>query len=124
MARSKPRAKQKASIKLILLFLVFAACVVGGYFTCQAICKNDKFEIIGSKTIILTLGESYQDEGAIAIAFGKDISSKIETNDNIDFQTPGSYYIKYTIDNLRYKGVERYRQIIIEEVSDESEDLL
>ena len=72
----------------------------------------------------MTLGESYQDEGAIAIAFGKDISSKIETNDNIDFQTPGSYYIKYTIDNLRYKGVERYRQIIIEEVSDESEDLL
>lgn len=96
----------------------------GRLFYLSSYLQNDKFEIIGSKTIILTLGESYQDEGAIAIAFGKDISSKIETNDNIDFQTPGSYYIKYTIDNLRYKGVERYRQIIIEEVSDESEDLL
>ena len=120
---SKKVSKQKISFKLILLLLLVGICLTGGFFTCKIICKNDKFEIIGQKTIFLTLGESYQDKGAIAISFGKDISSNIKRSDNIDYNVPGSYYIKYTIDNIRYKGVELYRQLIIEEVSDESKDL-
>ena len=122
MASKKPKINKKFSLKMILVILILAIFIVAGYFSCYAICKNDRFEILGQEVVVLTVGDSYVDEGAAAIAFGKDISDKIVVEDNIDYQTPGSYFIKYTVDNFRYRGVIRYRQVIIEEVHSEDEN--
>lgn len=123
MAKSY-KSKIKKSVKnnpiLFLVFvIVFAVCGVGGYFFSNHMIGNDKFEILGEKTINLTLGERYEDEGAIAISFGKDITDKIQTENTIDFERPGQYYIKYSVDDIRYNGVYRYRTIVISEVADE-----
>ena len=113
---------KKQSISLIAVIVLLAIGGVAGFFTAKHITRNDVFEIIGEQTIILSVGETYQDEGARAISFGKDISSKIVSETNVDYSTVGTYYIKYTVDDIRYRGIERYRVIVVEasEVSDES----
>ncbi len=109
------KAVKKVKHPYLMLFflIVFAGGCAGGYFLANHFTQNDTFEVIGEKTITLTLGQTYEDEGAIAISFGKDVSSKIETENNIDFSTAGQYYIKYTIKDIRYSGLSRYRTIII-----------
>ena len=125
MARQKKSTLEKETKKvikktnpfvLILFVIIFIGFCAGGYFVANFVTEGDKFEIVGDKVITLTLGETYEDEGAIAISFKKDISSKITTEDNIDYTQVGQYYIKYKVDDIRYKGVYRYRTIIIEEV--------
>lgn len=119
MAKAKKeieKAVRKHRVIIFLFVLIFAGLGVGGFFVAKHITRNDKFEIVGEKTINLTMGQTYEDEGAVAISFGKDVSAKIKVEDNIDYATPGQYYIKYTVDDVRYKEICRYRIIIISEV--------
>lgn len=118
MAKKK---STKMSITLIVILLLLAVGAVAGYFTAQKITEKDKFVLIGEKTVEVEVGGSYQDEGAIVISFGKDISDKVKVDSsNVDYTTVGEYYIKYTVDNFRFKGIERYRIIKVVEVEDES----
>lgn len=112
------KIQKKHPLSFFIVLLVLAVAVVAGYFTCKEITKNDTFEIIGAQTITLTIGSDYQDEGAKAVAFGKDISSQIKAESNVDFDKIGEYYIKYSVDNILYKDVYRYRYIKIVEVSE------
>lgn len=125
MARRKTNQLQKIVKKtnpfiLLLFALIFVGAGIGGYFFSQSKIANDKFEIVGDKTITMVLGDQpYQDEGAVAISFGRDISDKIVAEENIDYSVAGRYYIKYSVDDIRYKDIYRYRTIIILEVADE-----
>lgn len=117
-------AKKKITKKKIGLFvfvLILAIGGVAGFFTAKYVTRNDIFEIIGEKTITLSLGQTYQDEGARAISFGRDISSKIVTESDVDYSKEGTYYIKYTVEDIRYRNIERYRTIVItSEVTNEN----
>ena len=105
------KKSKRSSIILSLICIFILIGGVCGYFVSRKLTENDKFEIIGEKIIEVNIGESYTDEGAIAISFGKDVSDKIKTESNVDYTTEGVYYIKYSVDNLRFKGIERYRTI-------------
>lgn len=115
------KVKKKHPFAFIVVIALLAVGIIGGYFTVKTITKNDTFELIGEKHITLTLGQSYQDEGAKAVFFGKDVSSEIVSENNIDFTKAGQYYIKYEYSNAFYKNIVKYRYITIisEEVSDE-----
>lgn len=114
------KAQKKHPISFLIVIVIFAVAICGGYFTSKALTKDDKFEIIGEKEIILTLGDDYIEEGAVAIAFGKDISSQIEIDSSdLDLTQAGEYYIKYSVDNFLYKDVFRYRYVIIVDLSNE-----
>lgn len=120
----KQKNRHPVAFLLVVLFLVVGALV--GYFGVQALTKNDKFELIGESTITLNFGETYEDEGAVAISFNRDISDKIVTETNLpETMTAGRYYIKYSVDDLRFNGIVRYRTIIIlEEVGgDDGEEI-
>lgn len=106
----KQRKAHPVAFLIVVIFLVIGA--VAGFFTTKYLTRNDKFEIIGDQTITLNIGETYEDEGAVAISFGKDISADIKVENNIDNTKEGRYYIKYTIDNFRYNGVVKYRYIV------------
>ena len=111
------RSLIKGKNKIIFIFLVIAIISIFlGYFTGKIICGEDKFMLNGKSTIVLGLEQTYVDEGITAIAFGKDISNQVITITNINFGVPGQYYIKYTIKNIRFKGVEKYRIVIIEDI--------
>ena len=113
----KSHIKKKPWLILVVIFLAVAA--VGGFFVAQTITKNDTFELIGEKTIYLYVGDSYQDEGAKAISFGRDVSENIESENNINTEVAGEYYVKYTIKDIRFGNVCRYRYVIVQEVQNE-----
>lgn len=111
-AVNKQKKAHPIAFFLVVLFLAVGA--VCGYFVTKHLTRNDKFEILGEQTITINLGEDLpQDEGAVAISFGRDISSRIVVEDNINTEKAGRYYIKYTVDDIRYNGVVKYRYIII-----------
>ncbi len=119
----RSNSKQASKKFNLLIFIIALSLVLGGivgYFTGWALIKNDKFVINGESIIEVFIGESYEDEGAIAISFGKDVSSKIKTESNVNYDEEGNYYIKYTVDNIRYRGVERYRTIIVKAAAEEA----
>ena len=110
---NKQKKAHPVAFLLVVLFLVVGA--VAGYFVVQYLTKNDKFELIGKQTITLNIGETYEDEGAIAVSFGRDVSDRIVVETDIpenEIAEAGRYYIKYTIDDIRYSGVVKYRYII------------
>lgn len=117
--KKENKSSKKKLLSLIITLVVVIGGAVGGYFVAQKITENDKFAIIGEKVIEIEVGEEYVDEGAIVISFGKNISDKIIVENTIDNTTVGEYYIRYTVDNFRFKGVERYRIIKVVEVENE-----
>ena len=114
------KVKKKHPFAFIVVIALFAVGIFGGYFLVKTLTENDTFELIGEKYITLTLGQSYQDEGAKAVFFGKDISGEIVTENNIDYSSVGQYYIKYEYSNFLYKDITIYRYVTIisEEVAD------
>lgn len=114
------KVKKKHPFAFIVVIALFAVGIFGGYFTVKTLTKNDTFELIGEKHITLTLGQSYQDEGAKAVFFGRDMSGEIVTENNIDYSSVGQYYIKYEFSNFLYKDITIYRYVTIisEEVAD------
>ena len=109
---------KKMSWPVVLIVLAMVVAAVAGFFTAQKLTENDKFELIGDKVVEVEVGGTYQDQGkgAQVISFGVDLSEFVKTENNIDFNTPGQYYIKYTVDNFRFKGIARYRIINVVEV--------
>ena len=121
MANKKTNEKnsKKKSWALFISVLLIVIGGVGGFFAAHKLTAGDKFEIIGEKTIEITIGSEYIDEGAVAISFGKDISDKIKVDNTVDTSVAGQYYVRYTVDNFRFKGIERYRTVIVVEVENE-----
>ena len=116
----KQRKNHPVAFFLVILFLLLGD--LGGYFTLKFLTKEDCFLVLGEQTIYLDLGESFVDDGVKIIAFGEDISSdvKIERDENFDENVAGRYYVKYTIDNLRYKGVVKYRYVVFVDGNEEA----
>lgn len=113
------KKSKKMSISLFITLLVVVVGAVCGFFVTQKITENDKFEIIANKEIEIKVGEEYIDnlDEVVVISFGKDISDKVVSESNFDNSVPGQYYIKYTVNNFRFKGIERFRIInVVEEV--------
>ena len=80
--------------------------------------RNDCFTINGREEITCTLSEHYIDQGAKVIAFGIDDSDKIivetdlQQDDNGYYaESEGTYYIKYTVDNLKYGRIFKVQKI-------------
>ena len=108
---------KKTSPKLIAVILIFFVLgVASGAFANYFICKNDKFVVLGEKEITLTVGDTYLEEGAKAISFGKDVSSAITVESDIDTLTPGEYEVVYKCSNFKYKDIIRVRKVIVVEV--------
>ena len=107
------------TIAVALLVLVITA--VAGFFTAKLLTKNDCFEIIGSDEIVLSVGETYKDEGVKVISFGKDLSDKvlIETDMKLNGQAEyyaeeeGTHYIIYTVDSIKYGSIFKIQKIRI-----------
>ena len=112
----------KMSISLFITLFCIVIGAIAGYFTLKKVTENDVFEITANKVVEIYVGEDYVDnlEEVRVISFGKDISHKVKAETNLDNTTAGQYYIKYTVDNFRFKGVERFRIIKVVEAPDEN----
>ena len=111
------RAVKKAHKSIIICFLLFLVLGIGaGGATTYVLTRNDTFEIIGEKTINLTIDDTYTDEGAKAIELNKDISSeiKVEGLDLVDTSKEGVYTITYILNSKIYKNIKLYRYVVVE----------
>lgn len=92
-----------------VLFLIIGA--VGGWFAYTTVSKNDTFEVVGEKEITLTIGDSYVENGCKVVAFGKDITSEVEIESDVDTTKEGTYFVVYTVDNFKFKNIQKVRVI-------------
>lgn len=130
--RKAKSAVKKLSIKTLCVTLcLFLLAGVAGVGVSFFLTRNDCFEIIGNDEITLMLTERYVDEGVNVVAFGVDDRDKvsIETDMKQDdkgyyAEEEGTYYIIYTVDNLKYGKlfkVQKIRLITFVEPTEESE---
>lgn len=117
MAKRKTKLKnelKKAHKKHFWLALLFLVLGIGaGFGTTYFLTRIDVFEIIGETEITLNVGDEYVEAGAKAIAFGKDISSNVKIEGEVDTTQEGRYIIKYTVNHLRFKGHTLYKLVIV-----------
>ncbi len=102
------------------LFVAFLCLIIGAVIGIAAffvVCRNDTFEINGPEEITLTLNEKYIETGAKAVEFGKDISSDVMINSNLNLDSRGfsnevgTFYVEYTIDSLKYGKIFKIKKI-------------
>lgn len=90
MSRRKLKIYKVVILELVLLILV-------GHFTYDTFIKNPTITIIGGKEITIEAGEEYIDKGAKSDLHGRDISSFIETNIQVDTSKVGDYKVIYKL---------------------------
>lgn len=109
----------KATVVLAVLFLLIG--IAAGVGASWFLTKDDTFELNGEKVIRLTVGDTYEEQGAKAISFGKDISSKVQiSGDKPDLAVAGEYQIVYKVDDFRYKDYQLVRRVIVEDAGGET----
>ena len=105
----------KKTLAFMVLFAIFGGAL--GFGSCYFFTKDDVFKINGETEIVLKLGDEYIEQGATAIAFGKDVSANVKIDaSNLDLNYAGSYVVKYTIDNFRFKNYVLTKLVIVEDV--------
>ena len=109
----KKAAKKVSTTTKVICALLFILFACGGAFAVYTVTKNDTFELIGESLIELNVGDDYIEQGAKAIAFGKDISSEVKVKGIVNTQVEGEYLLKYTVDNFRFKGYTLYRKVVV-----------
>ena len=113
---TKKQAKKNPLVAVLLLALL-AVGAVGGFFGIKVLTKNDTFQLVGQQEVELAIGQDYVEEGVKIVSFGKDVSEKVKTETNLNTEEAGQYYVKYTVDDFRFKNVVRYRYITVVEVN-------
>ncbi len=78
---------------------------------------SPEITILGDKKVFLSVGDTYQDSGAIATdSIDGDISTSIQTTSNINFNTPGEYTITYQVSDKDGNSVIVTRKIMIQDI--------
>lgn len=90
MSRRKLKIYKIVILELVLLLLV-------GHFTYDTFIKKPTITIIGEKDITIEAGQEYVDQGAKSDLHGRDISSLIETNIQVDTSKIGDYKVLYKL---------------------------
>lgn len=119
MAKKSKKNLQKelkrVNTTTIIFVVIFALIGVGaGFGVTYYLTRNDVFKLKGESEITLQIGDEYVEQGATAIAFGKDISSSIEISGEVDTTTEGRYVVKYKVKSFRYTNHILYRLIVVE----------
>ncbi|MFM2284042.1 MAG: hypothetical protein RL222_1546 [Bacteroidota bacterium] len=102
------------NIKLLFAFFSVTVLLSG--------CKKDENElsrptfwpnltIQGDKLVIITVGDSYEDEGAIATVNGEPI--EVDTDNGVDSETPGVYSVDYSAYNTDGIPAKDSRTVIV-----------
>ncbi len=117
--------KKTHPITLLIGLVSLVVGIVAGYFASSFITKNDTFELVGESEVSFLVGSTgvYTDEGVTCISYGRDLSKNVVINTNMiknsdgtyafDTAEEGEYYIIYTIDDIKYKGIQRVRVITV-----------
>lgn len=98
---------------------IFLLVIILGLLIFLLYPKNDhntttipKITLKGKSVITLSLGETYKEDGYLAMNGKKNITDKVKVNSNIDYNKPGIYQITYEVKSNDLKA-ETFRFIKI-----------
>ena len=112
------KMKKAGPITALVIVIFFVVGLLGGYLTFLLTSSRDCFEMLGEEEVTLTLDEKYIDEGVKIIEFGKNISENVEYDTNLQVsgdefyaEEVGAYYIKYSVDSLKYGKIFKIQKV-------------
>lgn len=83
-------------IKIIIAILtIITISLLISQFTIER--NTTQFSLLGDSEITLEVGESYTDQGFIAVKNKKDITKKVKVNSDVNTDKVGDYTIKYNL---------------------------
>lgn len=124
------KLKKLSPTALVISALLLVGGAVGGWFGTQFLTKNDCFTLIGKDEITMVVGQSYNDQGAKVVSFGKDLSDNVEVETNLTKNTDGTYtsnevgtfYMVYTVDSIKYNTIFKVQKIRLITFVEETEE--
>lgn len=117
--------KSLSAMQVVLIIFCLLLGLAGGLFTGYKLTEHDNFFVNGESCMEYPCSEGYlryRDEGVTVISFNDHIEDRVSVTTNmtmengeyvIDLSHPGTYYIAYTVDSIKYQNVQRVRTIII-----------
>lgn len=103
----KQKKKGVAVICLLLAVMLIGAGIFVYYKTQYYLVLN------GEKTVELNLCQVYRDPGVSAEKGGRDAVSQVQVKSDLDVEKPGTYKIRYTLDNMTVE-----RQVTVSDTMD------
>jgi hypothetical protein len=75
--------------------------------SCKKVSTNGDIDIVyfadlqlnGDQVMVITLGDTYDEPGYIALEQGEDISSKVKVGGNVNANSSGAYTLTYSVSN-------------------------
>jgi len=97
----KRKIKKISLLIILIIFLILTPTylLINNYYQ----NKIPNIKLIGEKEVTLNYGEKFNDKGAKAELFNKNISKNIIVKNNIDYTKPGTYEIEYIIKSKNRK---------------------
>lgn len=99
--------KKKIIIISLIILIVLVSITTSFYFS-----LSNSFKINGKKTVTITYNKEYEEKGASAKVFNKDISKKIKIKTNVDTKKVGKYKVKYKLNYFIFY-FEKTRTVIV-----------
>ena len=88
--------------KILLIVLVLAIIVIG--ITAIVITfysSNFSMKLRGDEEMTVGLNAVYEDQGVKAVIDGRDVSDKVKVTGEVDTSKPGTYELKYSVEDLK-----------------------
>lgn len=93
---------KSGSRKILLIVLVLAIIVVGiAAIVMTFYSSNFSMKLKGDEEMTVGLNAVYEDQGVEAVVDGKDVSNKVRVTGEVDTSKPGTYELKYSVEDLK-----------------------
>ena len=93
---------KSGSRKILLIVLVLAIIVVGiAAIVMTFYSSNFSMKLKGDEEMTVGLNAVYEDQGVKAVIDGKDVSDRVKVTGEVDTSKPGTYELKYSVEDLK-----------------------
>ncbi len=93
---------KSGSRKILLIVLVLAIIVVGiAAIVMTFYSSNFSMKLKGDEEMTVGLNAVYEDQGVEAVVDGRDVSDKVKVTGEVDTSKPGTYELKYSVEDLK-----------------------
>lgn len=88
--------------KILFIVLVLAIIVVGiTAIVMTFYSSNFSMKLKGDEEMTVGLNAVYEDQGVKAVIDGRDVSDKVKVTGEVDTSKPGTYELKYSVEDLK-----------------------
>ena len=101
--------------KILIIGIVLFILLLGVIITYLIIKNNFSFKLIGEEKINIRVGTNYEELGYEAKYLGKNITSEVKVDSNLDTTKLGEYEINYTV-NKSFVSKKIVRKIIVKDL--------